>query len=554
MSEQGVQAAPIGRRTQTLLVVLAYVVMTLAATWPLALHIETHNVVNHDVYGNIWALAWVAHQLEADPLHLFDANMYHPHKLMLAMGESHLPQALIAAVFMKTGISALAAYNIVFLLSFFLSAFGLYLLARELGLGTTGAFLAGLGFGFCAYRYKHIVHLQSLSTQWLPLALLFLVRFLRRPRKRDAVLSVGFTIAQALSSGYFAMLMVPVLGAVLVWGWRALLNRAALARLGVAAAVGLALLLVVTWPHRKVAAQYHLTRSRAESLHWSASLGSYLDPGPYAGLPHQRFLHRRFASGQNLAPSVTILGLALLALVVVRRERATRLAAAITLIGVLLSLGPELSVGVATIPGPYELLRLLPGGRLMRTPGRMGIGALLGLALLAGAGWTWLERRLGRYSTAAGMAVALLVAVEVLPCGLRYAILPLAPRPQATEWLVRAARGPVLELPWDQWSGNARYLYWSTAHWLPMLNGFASFEVRAEPNNARLGMIANRWPTPYAVRQLRLRAVRYVVLHADLLTPGQQGYFARTPTPAGVRVAARFGEDYVFEIEPLASE
>ncbi len=553
MSERGAGMSE-GRYAQVLLVVLLYLIMTLAVTWPLALHIETHNVRNHDVYGNIWALAWVSHQLGTDPLHLFNANMYYPHTLMLAMGESHLPQALLAAVFMRMGLSALTAYNVVFLLSFFLSALGLYLLGRELGLSATGAFLAGLGFGFCAYRYKHIVHLQSLSTEWLPLALLFLIRFLRGRRWRDAMLAVGLAIAQALSSGYYALLMVPLLAAVAIWEWRALLMREVLFRLGVCACLGFTLLLVVTWPHREVAARYGLARSRAESLHWSAEWRSYFNPGPYAPFPHQRCLARTFLSAQTLAPPATLLGLALVGLLLARSDRTARLAAGLALLAVLFSLGPEVALGPLRFPGPYELLRLLPGGKLMRTPGRMGIGALLGVGLLAGAGWTWLAQRLGRFGRLAGVAVAVWVACEAFPAGLQDAILPLPPRPQATEWLVSAPRGPVLELPWDQWSGNARYLYWSTAHWLPMLNGFASFELRAEPNNARLGMIANRWPTPYAVRQLRLRSVRYVVLHADLLTPGQKGYFARTPTPEGVRLAARFGDDYVFELQPLAGE
>jgi hypothetical protein len=324
--------------------------------------------------------------------------------------------------------------------------------------------------------------------------------------------------------------------------------------LGVCSTLGLAILLVVTWPHREVATRHGLSRSRQEALYWSAEWKSYLDPGPSAGLPHQRLLHGAFKNAQTLAPPVTLLVLASLGVLRVGRSPVARLAVALTLLAMLLSLGPELSIGSLRVPGPYEWLRLLPGGKLMRTPSRMGIGALLGIGLLAGVGWTWLAGRLGRFARLVGSVVVVWVACEAYPLGLQYSIVPLPARPQAIEWLARAPRGPVLELPWYQWSKNALYLYWSTAHWLPMLNGFASFEPRAEPNNARLGMIANRWPSPYAVRQLRQRAVRYVVLHADLLTPGQQAHFGRSTTPEGVRLVARFGDDYVFELEPLADE
>ena len=65
------------------------------------------------------------------------------------------------------------------------SGFGLCLLARELSGSRGAALLAGLAFGFFSYRWDHAVHLQSLSTQWLPFALVFARRALREGRRSD---------------------------------------------------------------------------------------------------------------------------------------------------------------------------------------------------------------------------------------------------------------------------------------------------------------------------------------------------------------------------------
>ena len=59
------------------------------------------------------------------------------------------------------------------------------------------AFLAGLGFGFCTYRWDHIVHIQSLSTQWLPLALA--VPAARAALQRARATCSGWACSRSLS-------------------------------------------------------------------------------------------------------------------------------------------------------------------------------------------------------------------------------------------------------------------------------------------------------------------------------------------------------------------
>ena len=150
--------------------------LAVAMTWPLARAPQAQLHGNADVLGNAWAVSWVARQVVRDPLHLFDSNMYFPHTKSLAYAESLLPQGLQALPVRAMGGSVALAYNLVLLLTFPLSGLGAALLARELGAAKGPALLAGLGFAFCAYRWDHIVHVQSLSTGWLPIAILLLVR------------------------------------------------------------------------------------------------------------------------------------------------------------------------------------------------------------------------------------------------------------------------------------------------------------------------------------------------------------------------------------------
>ena len=74
---------------------------------------------------------------------------------------------------------AVLLYNVARLLTFVLSALTAYLLARELGAAEGPSLLAGAAFAFSPVRVDQIAHLSTLGTQWLPLVVLFAVRFFR---------------------------------------------------------------------------------------------------------------------------------------------------------------------------------------------------------------------------------------------------------------------------------------------------------------------------------------------------------------------------------------
>ena len=116
--------------------------------------------------------------------------------------------------------------------------------------------------------------------------------------------------------------------------------------------------------------------------------------------------------------------------------------------GFILSLGPAIQVAGLEVPGPFLLLRWLPGGALLRTPARLGVLALLGLGLLAALGWARLVAG-KRLSTVLALAVGALVTVEAWPVDLAGLVRPFTRAPAGVEWLRRAPPGVVLELPWD---------------------------------------------------------------------------------------------------------
>ena len=264
----------------------AYVVITLAATWPLALGLGRDVAWDlGDSLLNMWILAWDCEQilaiLSGDVSRIatfFDANIFHPAPLTLAYSEHLIPQALqIFPVYLLTG-NPILCYNLLFLSTFVLSGLGTYLLVRELTGNAPAAFVAGLLFAFAPYRVPQSSHLQVLSSQWMPFALYGLTRYADTGRLRALAGASLALLAQGLSSGYYLLYFTPFAAAYAVWEtWRRGHWRHARTWVQLSCAVALVVVVTVPFvvPYAQVRSQLQLTRPRTEVVRFSADVYSY---------------------------------------------------------------------------------------------------------------------------------------------------------------------------------------------------------------------------------------------------------------------------------------
>jgi hypothetical protein len=523
-----------------LIAVAVYTALTVAVFWPLVSGISTRGIPG-DALGNIWALNWVSRHLTT-PARLFEANIYYPQHQSLSATESLLAQSFVAAPLLSWGVSPLAAYNVVWLLTYPLSGLGAYLLARHASGSRAGAFLAGLAYAFSCYRLESAVHIQTVSIQWLPFALLFLMRSLGSPTVANLTAMGAAVLLQALSSGYYAALLAPFLAVALLMHVRTA-PRQALIRVVATLALTALISAPAFLPYLRAQEALGLARKRQELIGWSALWTSYLRPSARGAFPTFAPLRRLFHEGPAYYPGTAVVILAAAALVL--RRRPVALFAALAATGVLLSLGPEIAIGPFSIPGPYDALRALPGYRLLRTPYRMAPIALLALSVLAAVGWGSLAERFRSFRLW-GWGLVALAACEgtVLHAGGMFQTMPVPSA--ASHWLAQAARGTVLEIPWSAYDGD--YIYDSIVHGQTMVNGWGAF---APPSSIHIGMIGVRWPGGWASRALRGAGVRYVVVHMDRLEPRQRERIVlATSLPEGVALAAELGSERIYTLTP----
>ncbi|HVH27636.1 MAG TPA: glycosyltransferase family 39 protein [Vicinamibacterales bacterium] len=489
-------------------VTLLFAALTAGMTYPQALQLGSGvSPDTGDPLFSTWRLAWIAHQLAHDPLHLFNANIFHPASYTLAFSDSVLVPAFMAAPLLWLGVPQLVVYNLVFLAGFALSGVGMFVLVRSLTGQTGAALVAGFVFAFLPFRYMHYAHLELQMAQWMPLGLWALHRTLREGRLRDGLLTGLFFALQVYSAMYygvfFATFLIPLVGTLLLAGGRPVLQRSLRP---LVAGAGLAALLIAPLSIPYVAARSAVgERPMREIAFYSAMPADYLTAdsrNALVGASTGRFAKQERALFQGIVvPLVALVGLW-------PPMSAARIG---YLIAMLLAF--DVSLGVNGVS--YGFLHLLvPPYRGLRVPARMAILVGLSLSILAGYGIARLTSRRSRLAASCiSLVVALLVFVEYRPTLVlnRVRTTP----PPVYERLRHEPTSVLLELPLKSPDIYLEpvYMYFSTFHWHNLVNGYSGF---SPPTYSKLLNLIMTFPDDESVAELRRRGTDFVIVHGAL--------------------------------------
>ena len=200
---------------------VVFVGLTAVLTYPQVRFMRTHLDPHYDSLFSVWRLAWIAHQLPRDPRHLFDANIFFPQPNTLAYSDALLLPGIGAAPLIWMGLPAIAAYNLLVLLSFVLCGLAMYACVRLLTESVAAAWFGSVVFAFQAFRFGHYGQLETLWAWPIPLALLTLDRLATRPRLSRGALLGALVAVQAWSCVYYAVFLItalPMVGLALVVG------------------------------------------------------------------------------------------------------------------------------------------------------------------------------------------------------------------------------------------------------------------------------------------------------------------------------------------------
>jgi hypothetical protein len=562
---------------RALVAFFVFLVLAAVETYPLIRRLGTH--VCCDMYDPLmleWVLAWDVHALgHGNFRHLFDANMFYPAENSLAFSEHLLGVVLVFAPgYLLTG-NPIVGYNVVLLLSFALSGASVFCLAHYWTRRFWPSLVAGTLFGFALYRFGQLSHLQLLNLFWAPFAFIFLDRFLRTRRWRDLAGLAIFYWLQVLSSIYLGYMVSVGLGLYaayhsLIVDRHELLGWATVPKILAFVGASAVVLVPLHLPYLAVHESWRFERGLDEVMYFSPSPSSYLSGPLSMNDLYLAVFHWRENPGwweKWLFPGLVLPALALIGSVgridAVRHERRRHVRRVYWLIvaaGFVLSLGPYLRLGEHTtrVPLPYLLLyHVVPGFTSMRVPGRFVLLVLLAASPIAALGVIRCSALLAKGLGSSARLASALTGMTIIGLALSelgWKPLPLVPVPgtvetqQLNRWLAQASPGPIVELPFGN-GENYAYLYLSTAHWLPLVNGVSSFAPSMYDD---IQAIVEQLPDPTAVRYIEALGIRAIVFHdkepvSAAAAKGRDEEAVRL----GFTKAAAFGPHVVFTVPEI---
>jgi hypothetical protein len=368
------------------------------------------------------------------------------------------------------------------------------------------AMIGATVFVLYPYRYEHYPHLELLMTMWMPLLLWALHRAIARGRLRDGLAAGLFFALQMLSSLYYglflAVYLIPVGGALWLARGRPIKPLVGLAAGAAVAAVLISPVIYAYTANKSMVGD----RGVAAVQFYSADGSDYLKP-------HFRSLvYGRWAEGGNPERQLfpRIMPVVLTAAALWPPLSVARIAYTLALVTALdgsFGLKGSYYPLLYTYVGPY---------RGLRVPARFSILVGLTLAVLAGYGAArmlerWPRRRI--VLTAVTLALLMLEAMPRMPLERVWPVPPPIYASIANEPSAVLAEFPMPTAPLGYFF-DTRYLYFSTFHWHPIVNGNSGYFPKSyEELTEREG----DFPSDAAIEYLRSRGVDYVTIHGAFL-------------------------------------
>lgn len=525
-----------------------------------------------------WNNWWIRQALIKGHTPYWTSYLFHPQGVSLIWHSfSWLNTALWLPL--QALIGPLAAHGVTVLLTYVLGGYTTYLLAQEVTGSRKAAFVAGLAFAFFPHRHAHRNQIKLLSTQWIPLFTLYLMRLTRQGRLRDG-LKAGIALALCGLSSVQLMILNGV------WACLWLVYSLTTKRKRWSRQTVLALLLsglvcgVLVAPFFIPLVVAQLNPNLSQNLaagnvgEGVTDLVAYFVPSRYHPFLKSGALKTIYDTRVHFssvaAIGYTTLGLAVWA--VVRRWHKARFWALAALFFAVLALGSTIQVNgraLPSLPMPYRLLAPTWLGEALRRPNRFNLILALPVTILVAIGLADLLERLqtrcqsARFVTA-GIGTLILFEYLILPFPTTEPIDSVFyDRLRQEKGTFALADFPIGFHAHDKW-----YMYTQTLHGQPMVGGHIS-RVPVHAHDfiesvplLRAARIFPPTPSEGALddvsRQLRPLVeadVRYVLIHKYRARPGEaegwRQWFAVQPYYEDnylfvFRTTPRYGRDFQF--------
>ncbi len=490
-----------------------FVLLAVINTYPLAFAPGAAIGVHGDSYFSAWRLAWIAHTIWVDPGQLFNGNIFYPETGTLAYSDALLLPGMVVSPFHLLGVDPVVVYNVTLVTAFALGGIAAYHLVRHLTGSVAAGLLGGVIYAFSPHRFDHFDHLEMQLAFWIPLAVLTWHRAVDRESTSGYLQTSALAAGQVLSCIYYGVFLLTWLGVLTaIWFIRA--PAKALKAGALVLMPALLVLAIYSIPYLENRSKLG-DRRESDVTGYSAKAVDFLSATS---------TNRLYGWSEPLgAPERHFFpGLITIALVIVGLWPPFTRVRLVHAAGLALAL--ELAFGFNGHIYRFLYDWVLPF-RGLRVPARADILVLLGTSVLAGFGLVRVLERVNRRGLVAVVATLLvgLTSIEYLH----------APRlnkvdreiPRWYSWIATVPNAVVFEWPVTVPSRlynmvDVIYMYRSTRHWRPILNGYSGYyprsylqllgQMRSFPDTRSLNVLRGKGATILILHEVRGSRPSYV--------------------------------------------
>jgi len=548
------------------------IVITIAILAPYSTRITNSlpNAIDPVFYA--WNLSHNYQSLLRGGKNLLNTNIFYPEGNTLALSDTLYAQTVLVTPILALTNNPVLAENIYILATFPLAALAMFILAYYLTGSVWASALGGIFYAFSVPRIAQIGHMPALSSQWLPLVFLYLVKYIREGGIKNIIWLFVWFLISITSTMYFGVFLIPLSGIVVISeliGKGKMVFLRSMRDFCIILIPAVVILVVALYPYIRLRAEYPgIRRSLDDSMRLSAKPTDYLTVLPTSwlsdmGLPAN-------TNERPLYPTVTLTILAVASFVLAdKKHRKTAITFFLVAIAAgLFSVGPF--QGQIKMPY-YYLYKIYPLLESIRVPARFSIFVILGLSVAAA---TTLARIMkpGKRAYAIGTLVALIFFAEIWQIRAPYVTVPtLHDIPEVYQYLNQQPDDAIIvELPlhpeWnsvpmetqlykqysdltenDVYALEAYRTYFSSVHRKRMLNGYSGYFPNIYHDHS---IVLDNFPTTEGITMLEKTRVRYILIHADEYVNQPYSDVARKIRnyPALVQVA-QFGNDYIYRLD-----
>lgn len=524
----------------------AVTLFTLVLFHPFTLHIRNSVVNGIDPLFYSWNLSHNADNLFKGLDALLNTNIFYPLTNTIAYSDTLWGQSLFINPIIWISHNPVLAENIAVLLSFPLSAIAMFLLSFYLTKNPVASSMSGIFFAFSYPRLSQIGHLPMISSQWLPLYILYLFKFLEDGKRKSFILLCIWYLLSITSSIYFGVFLIPITVVVIIADLIKHIYLHTVCQYKNIAIAALPIIFpfimilgIVLLPYIRLKAENpDIKRSIDDVTHLRASLIDYASVLPTS---LNTFKHPTNTNEHVLFPTFTLLFLAMLGLVTSFKNYRyiSTVFVLLTCLSFILSLGNEQSFHIGswstgTLKMPYYYLyTIVPVFQIVRVPARFSIFIIISLSVLASMGVDYLMKK-NNTKWITGIVLCTFI-FEIWQTNTPFVTIPLEESiPKVYAWIRKQPEPMILaELPIslfyhgnsmedqldksygtlqrsDTYALETYRVYFSAFHKKRMINGYSGF--LPESYN-RLAETLENFPSEFAIKALQDIGVTHAVVH-----------------------------------------